>query len=80
MEYTAKLVAKGDPEKLIQCMTPEDTKFDRSSFTISKVKDGVEFDVVAKDAVALRATLNSISQLLIVFEGAAQIKRKNKNG
>lgn len=76
MEYTAKLVAKGDPEKLIQCMAPEDTKFDRSSFTITKTKDGVEFDVVAKDAVALRATLNSISQLLIVFEGAKQIRRK----
>jgi tRNA threonylcarbamoyladenosine modification (KEOPS) complex Pcc1 subunit len=70
MECSAKLFVKGDPEKLFQCLVPEDTKFDRSGFNLKKMKDGLEFDVKAKDAVALRATLNSISQLLIVFEGA----------
>lgn len=70
MECRAKLFVKAEPEKLTECLAAEETSFDRSSFTITKTKDGVEFDVKASDAVALRATLNSISQLLIVFEGA----------
>jgi tRNA threonylcarbamoyladenosine modification (KEOPS) complex Pcc1 subunit len=70
MSYTAKVFAKGDPEKLMKSLEPEETTFDRSSFTIKKTQDGVEFDISAKDAVALRATLNTISQLLIVYDGA----------
>jgi len=72
MKYVAKFSAKGDPEKLFECLAPEETSFDRSSFKVNKINKGVEFDIVANDAVALRATLNSISQLLIVFEGAAK--------
>ncbi len=68
--YTAKLSVKGNPEKLVECLKPEETDFDRSSFKIKKTEYGVEFDIIANDAVALRATLNSISQLLIIFEGA----------
>ena len=75
MEYTANLFVKGDPDKLFECLLPEETDFDRSSFTIKKKEEGVEFSIHACDAVALRATLNSISQLLIVFEGAG---KKNK--
>ncbi|MBW2972219.1 hypothetical protein KY359_04250 [Candidatus Woesearchaeota archaeon] len=72
MECTASVFVKGDPDRLLECLSPEETSFDRSSFTITKKEGGVEFDVVAKDAVALRATLNTISQLLIIFEGAAK--------
>ena len=70
MDYTATLFAKGDPDRLIECLEPEEMDFDRSCFTVEKKEGGVEFNIKAKDAVALRATLNSISQLLIVFEGA----------
>lgn len=70
MDYTAKLFVKGDPDRLFECLETEETSFDRSSFTIKKKDDGLKFDVEAKDAVALRATLNTISQLLIIFEGA----------
>jgi tRNA threonylcarbamoyladenosine modification (KEOPS) complex Pcc1 subunit len=77
MNCTAKLFVKGDPEKLFECLTPEETSFDRSSFTINKTKEGLEFDIKANDAVALRATLNSISQLLIVFEGASKKQAEN---
>ena len=67
-EYTAKLFAKGDSEKLFECISSAQVDFDRSGFTIKKVENGLEFEVVAKDAVALRATLNTISQSLIIFE------------
>ncbi len=70
MECTASVFASGDSDRMLGCFAPEETSFDRSSFTIKKVAGGVEFDIKAGDAVALRATLNTISQLLIVFEGA----------
>lgn len=73
MSYTARLVARGDPGMLFDCFASEETSFERSSFTINKTDEGIEFAIEANDAVALRATLNSISQLLIVFEGT----RKN---
>jgi tRNA threonylcarbamoyladenosine modification (KEOPS) complex Pcc1 subunit len=72
MSYRATVFAEGDPEKLFDCFASEETSFDRSSFTIEKTQDGIRFSITAKDAVALRATLNSISQLLIVFEGAKE--------
>jgi hypothetical protein len=74
MSYTATLVAEGDPDKLFDCFASEETSFDRSSFTIKKTQEGILFSITANDAVALRATLNSISQLLIIFEGAKKQK------
>ena len=70
MDYTANIFVKCDPDKLAECLAPEETSFDRSLFTFEKKNEGLEFSIKAKDAVALRATLNTISQLLIVFEGA----------
>lgn len=70
MSYSAKLFAEGNAEKLYECIISEQTSYNRSSFSITKKENGLEFDITAKDAVALRATLNSISQMLIIFEGA----------
>ena len=70
MDYSARLSVRGDPDKLLECLKPEESDFDRSKFTIDRTEEGVVFDITAKDAVAFRATLNSIAQLLIVFEGA----------
>lgn len=71
MECTAKFFVKCDADKLLECLAPEEKRFDRSSFTAKKIKGGVEFIIDSKDAVAFRATLNTISQLLAVFEGAS---------
>ncbi len=75
MDYTAKIFAKCNPDRLLECLASEEKSFDRSKFTIKKVDDGVEFNITAKDAVALRATVNSISQLLIIFEGASKPRK-----
>lgn len=79
MKYTANIFVTGNPEELFKCISPEETDFDRSSFIVKKKDDGIEFNIKSKDAVALRATLNSISQLLIIFEGVKKIKQK-ENG
>lgn len=55
-------------EDIFDCFAPEIAKRERSDFKINKIKEGLEFEVTAKDAVALRSTLNSIAKLLIVHE------------
>lgn len=80
MEISATIFVKCDPDLLYNCLLPEQkasdrSSFDRSSFVITKEKEGVRFDIKAKDAVALRATFNTITQLLIIFEGAKNTKR-----
>ena len=68
MKYTAELKAYGDVEKIFECFKPEVEEKNRSAFKITKKKDYVLFEIDAEDSVALRATLNSISKLLTVYE------------
>ena len=70
MNYRSVISVGGDPDKLYECLSPEQMSYDRSGFTIKKTKEGLSFEVDAKDAVAFRATLNAIAQLLIIFEKA----------
>jgi tRNA threonylcarbamoyladenosine modification (KEOPS) complex Pcc1 subunit len=84
MELSASLFVKCNPDMLYDCLVPEQSvpdsrsSFDRSSFIINKEKEGVRFSIKAKDAVALRATFNTITQLLIIFESAEETKKQQK--
>ncbi|MFQ5474985.1 MAG: KEOPS complex subunit Pcc1 [Candidatus Nanoarchaeia archaeon] len=64
--YSVEFRVEGD--KIYDCLASEAMEYDRSSFKINKTERGVRIDVTAKDAVALRATLNSISQLFLIYE------------
>ena len=44
----------------------------RSTVTIHTTKENMQFAIAATDATALRATLNTITKLLSVFEKAAE--------
>lgn len=68
MNYVAQIRVYGDADKIARAFEPEINKKDRSEFKIEKQKDYVLFDISAKDSVALRATLNSITKLLTAFE------------
>jgi tRNA threonylcarbamoyladenosine modification (KEOPS) complex Pcc1 subunit len=46
----------------------------RSTVSIHTTKESMQFAVTATDATALRATLNTITKLLSVFEKAAEDK------
>lgn len=76
MEYSADILVKGDAEQIFNCMQPELKSYERSSFTIKKTEEGVLFSIIAKDPVALRATFNSISQLLTVYEKTKELLAK----
>lgn len=57
-----------EPEKLLMAFQPEISKKDRSGFDIVQEKGSLKFIVEAKDSTALRATLNTITKLLTVYE------------
>ena len=68
MKYEAIVRVKGDSEVMYKAFLVEKGKFARSSFDIKKKDDVVEFVIEAEDPTALRATLNSITKLLSVYE------------
>ncbi len=74
MKLDATIDVGGDAEKIYKCFKPELIKKDRSEYTIRKSKGKITFKVKAKDPVALRATLNSITQMLTIFEKMKEIK------
>lgn len=76
MKCRASIFVEGDADKLEKCFAPEETRFERSSFTVEKAGNGLNFDIRSEDAVAFRASTNTITQLLAVFEGAGKKGKK----
>ncbi|MBR9676190.1 hypothetical protein GOV05_04220 [Candidatus Woesearchaeota archaeon] len=71
MNYESQIIVKTKtPNDLLKVFEPEkkDSKTKRSTYTINKQSGGLIFDIRAKDSVSLRATLNSITKLLTVYE------------
>ncbi len=68
MKLKADIVVNNDSELLYKCFKPEMNKWQRAEVKIKKNKNKLHFNIQAQDAVALRATLNSITGLLSVFE------------
>lgn len=72
MNYELDLKVFGDSKTLYDCFQPEILKGDRASVELKKKKEYLLFKIKAKDSVALRAMMNSISKLLTINE---KIKR-----
>ena len=68
MNYEADIKVYGDVDRIIKVFHSETEKKDRSQFKILKKENYALFKITAKDSVALRATLNSISKLLTAYE------------
>jgi len=74
MKYRSEIRVMGDSEKILKCFHPEIRRGDRSGFDIKTEDSVVVFEIYAKDSTALRATLNSITKLLTVYEKMSDIK------
>lgn len=75
MNCTAEIKVDDKSGELLRALSfKDDSKNDRSSFTVSKDSGCVVIKIVAKDATALRAAANSVAKLLIVFEKSGSIK------
>ena len=73
MKLTSIIVAEGGA-KLYGCVKSEQKDMPRSSLKIKRQKDKVIFEVSADDATALRATVNTVLKLLIVYEKSSKIE------
>lgn len=74
MKYETELKVYGDTKKILDCFKPEESNHDRSSFEIKEGEGYLIFNIKAEDSVALRATLNSITKLLTVYEKIEGLK------
>ena len=75
MKYETELKVYGDTKKILDCFKPEMNKQGRSTFDIQDGKGYLIFKIQAEDSVALRATLNSITKLLTVYEKIEGLKK-----
>jgi len=73
MNCELELKIFGDSKKLYDCFQPEVLKGNRTSVELKKEKEYLLFKIKAKDSVALRAIMNSISKLLTVYEKMGNI-------
>ncbi len=73
MNYELELKVFGDSKILYDCFQPEILKGDRASVELKEKKKYLLFKIKAKDSVALRAMMNSISKLLNVHEKMKKI-------
>lgn len=68
MKYDVEIIIKDNPDLIYKCFLTEISKRKRSSFNIAREKNKLRFSIKAEDVTALKATLNSITQLLTVYE------------
>ncbi len=73
MNYELELKVFGDSKKLYDCFQPEILEGDRASVDLEKKEKYLLFKIKAKDSVALRAIINSITKLLTVHEKMGKI-------
>ena len=74
MNYELELKIFGDSKILYDCLQPEILKGDRASVELKPEKEFLLLKITAKDSVALRAMMNSVSKLLTVYEKMEKIK------
>jgi tRNA threonylcarbamoyladenosine modification (KEOPS) complex Pcc1 subunit len=60
---------------IIKLFTPEEKKFpnNRVSYSIEEIKGGVKFKIEYADVPALKAVINSITNLLTVYSKTMEI-------
>jgi tRNA threonylcarbamoyladenosine modification (KEOPS) complex Pcc1 subunit len=73
MDYHAQIKVKGDASRIMRIMEAEEKTFSRSQFSVKRAEEGVVFDIESKDPTALRATLNTITQFLVIYHGLADM-------
>ena len=74
MRCTASIIVCDGAKDLSKALElNDDAKNDRSSIAVRKDGDSLVIEIAAKDAVALRAAVNSMTKLLVVFDKAQKI-------
>ena len=84
MKFLAEIQAhdeiEDNIEKLYRCLLPEIHKRGRGSVTIEKKDKRLDIKIQAEDSVALRAIMNSMTQMLTIFENTGRLSGENGHG
>lgn len=76
MDYKAEITVKEDPDKIYNCLLPGKISRERSTLNIKKRKGEILISIEARDAVALRATVNAVSQVLAVYHKMKKVSKR----
>ena len=74
MNYEAEIIVREDPDTAYKCLLPDKISRERSTLDIRKSESELIITIKAKDAVAMRATINSVTQILAVCRKMKGIK------
>jgi len=76
----AIIIVNENAEDLYELFKLEDKKFqnERANYTLKKKDDKLELIVSAKDSVALRSALNTITKIITVHEKVGAIVENGK--
>jgi len=74
MNYSAEIRVRENKD-LLNCFVPEKFEKERTSYKVKKIKNNVVFEIKSKDIAAFRATVNSITQMLTVYEKMKKIAK-----
>lgn len=72
---SATILVKDDVGQLEKLFSFEEKKFqnDRAKYETKRTKNGLEFKIMAKDSVALRSVLNTITKIITVHEKTKEV-------
>jgi tRNA threonylcarbamoyladenosine modification (KEOPS) complex Pcc1 subunit len=70
MKLSAEIIVTEDVHNIQKLFEAEEKAFDnqRAGYELKKNKDALVFKITAEDSIALKAVLNSITKLLIVYD------------
>jgi len=81
MKYECTLKVICDSKEGLALFNPEvANQLGRATIKLGPTNDGIKFKISSQDAVALRASFNSIAKLLSVWEVAQNGTRKENPG
>ena len=66
--YQSTIIVSKDVDAIEKLFIPEDKELNRSSYSITKNKRQLIFDIHAEDATALKTAFNTITKVLTVWE------------
>ncbi len=68
MDYSAEITARKGADSIYKCISAESISRERSTLNLEKKGSTLVIKAEAKDATALRATLNAVMQIIAVCE------------
>jgi len=74
MNYKAEIKVSEDPENIQKCLEPEKVERERSKLSLENKEGILTIKIEAKDAVAFRATMNTVIQIMAVYSKSKEIK------